>query len=90
MGVRLESLEPTAFDSVDLSHLRSSVRRSPGYQEQLPSLLTLLDERQVDYGRPNLDRDVQLPLEAFEDSSKWTRTPQEWQLLMRDANGKAC
>ena len=57
-------------------------------QEQLPSLLTLLEERGVDYGRPNLDRDVQLPLEAFEDTTMWTRTPAEWQLLMRDANGQ--
>ena len=57
-------------------------------QEQLPSLLTLLEERGVDYGRPNLDWDVQLPLEAFEDTTMWTRTPAEWQLLMRDANGQ--
>eukprot|EP00435_Cladocopium_sp_Y103_P046086 s1680_g13.t1 len=93
-GVKLESLDtatpgPAAFDSVDLSHLRSAVKRSPGYQEQLPSLLTLLEDRGVDYGRPNLDRDVQLPLEAFEDTTMWTRTPAEWQLLMRDANGQS-
>lgn len=58
-------------------------------QEQLPSLLSLLEERGVDYGRPNLDRDVQLPLEAFEDTTMWTRTPGEWQLLMRDSTGQA-
>ena len=33
-GVKLESLDnPAAFDAVDLSHLRSAVKRSPGYQE---------------------------------------------------------
>ena len=89
-GIKLESLDNSAaFDAVDLSHLRSAVKRSPGYQEQLPSLLSLLEERGVDYGRPNLDRDVQLPLEAFEDTTMWTRTPGEWQLLMRDSTGQA-
>ena len=53
-------------------------------EEQLPPLLTLLEERGVDYGRPNVDRDVQLPLEAFEDTTMWTRTPEEWQQLMWD------
>ena len=34
-GIKLDSLDtPAAFDSVDLSHLRSAVKRSPGYQER--------------------------------------------------------
>jgi dynein heavy chain, axonemal len=87
-GVKLESLDRSkpaiAFDSSDLSHLRSSVKRAPGYTEQLPPLSALLEERGVDYDRPNIDRDVQLPLEAFEDTTMCTRTPEEWIRLMRD------
>ena len=91
VGVRLDSLDNSqpaaAFDSVDLSHLKSVTKRSPGYQEHLPPLLTLLDERGIDYSRPNAERDIPLPLEAFEDSTMWTRTPEEWQQVLQDPSG---
>lgn len=87
-NVRLESItknvsQPPPFDSVDLSHLKSAVRRNQCYTENLPSLQALLEERGVDYSRPS-DRDVQLPLEAFEDTTLCTRTPKEWHMLMND------
>jgi len=88
-GVKLESLDPSRaktppFDAPDLSHLKSSMKRSQGYLSNLPPLAALLEERGVDFSRPNANRDVQLPLEAFEDSTMCTRTPEEWHHLMKD------
>jgi dynein heavy chain len=87
-GVKLASLNgssssgPSApsFDTMDLSHLRSTMKRAPGYTDGLPPLQSLLEERGVDYMHPSIDKDVQLPLEAFEDKTMCTRTPEEWQL----------
>eukprot|EP00929_Paragymnodinium_shiwhaense_P038462 TRINITY_DN20312_c0_g2_i4.p1 TRINITY_DN20312_c0_g2~~TRINITY_DN20312_c0_g2_i4.p1 ORF type:complete len:4213 (-),score=1296.02 TRINITY_DN20312_c0_g2_i4:279-12917(-) len=75
---------PQPFDTTDLSHLRSKAKRTQGYTDNLPPLQVLLEERGVDYSRPNPMRDVQLPLEAFEDTMMCTRQPSEWAALMRD------
>lgn len=86
-GVRLEALpaSPKApFDAADLSHLKSAVKRTPGYIATLPPLAKLLEDRGVDYATANADRDVQLPLEAFDDTTMCSRTPEEWVKLMRD------
>jgi len=89
-GVKLESLgTPKAFDGLDLSHLKSAVRRRSGYMEDQPPLAMLLEERGVDYVHPNPDRDVQLPLEPFEDMTMCMRTAEEWhQLMFNPATGE--
>jgi dynein heavy chain len=92
--VKLESLDEnqvraSAIGEPSLAHLASNHKRKPGYLERVPPLHQLLDERGIDYSRPNADRDVQLPLEAFEDMTMSTRLPQEWQELMRDPATKA-
>jgi dynein heavy chain len=87
--VKLEALDDsqaraTAVGEPSLVHLSCGHKRKPGYLDRLPPLSVLLDERGVDYARSNADRDVQLPLEAFEDTTMCTRRPEEWHTLMRD------
>ena len=63
----LWQVRATAIGEPSLKHLTSEHKRKPGYIERLPPLALLLEDRGVDYSHPNADRDVQLPLEAFED-----------------------
>jgi hypothetical protein len=87
--VKLESLDEnqvraSAIGEPSLAHLTSGHKRKPGYLDKLPPLAVLLEERGIDYARPNAERDVQLPLEAFEDATMCTRQPEEWHALMHD------